>query len=50
MDELQNDRREFVRYYAIDASWIDKWLAYMQSDSKDKRIPPGPIDNSVVAK
>ena len=29
MDELQNDRREFPRYYAIDAAWIDKWLAYM---------------------
>ena len=39
-----------MRYYAIDATWIDKWLAYMQSDSRDKRIPPGPIDNSVVAK
>lgn len=29
MDELQNDPREFPRYYAIDARWIDDWLAYM---------------------
>ena len=29
MDELQNDPREFPRYYAIDAKWIEKWLAYM---------------------
>ena len=46
MDELQNDRREFPRYYAIDAAWIDRWLAYMQTDSKEKKVPPGPIDNS----
>ena len=46
MDELQNDRREFPRYYAIDAVWIDRWLAYMQTDSKEKKVPPGPIDNS----
>ena len=26
MDELQNDPREFPRYYACDAKWVDRWL------------------------
>ena len=30
MDELQNDPREFPRYYAMSSEWIDKWLNYMQ--------------------
>ena len=48
MDELQNDPREFPRYYAIDARWIDDWLAYMQAGDKVK--PPGTIDNRAIAK
>ena len=51
MDELQNDRREFARYYACDAIWVDRWLKYMQSpDGERKPPPPGPIDNRTIAK
>ena len=52
MDELQNDPRDFPRYYACDAKWVDKWLQYMQQTdaTPTKREPPGPIDNRSIAK
>jgi len=50
MDELQNDPREFSRFYAVNAKWIERWLAYMdQEKDMSGRTPPGPIDNQTIA-
>ena len=48
MDNLQVDKKGWLRYYAINAQWVSSWLDYVQSDSKENAVHPGPIRNDVL--
>ena len=50
MESLQSDDVVWRRYYAISTAWVSKWLAFVQAADKNTAVPPGPVDNRIIAR
>ena len=48
MDSLQGDDKAWMRYYAINFEWIQRWIAYVQCEDKNTAVHPGPVDNESI--